>query len=745
MTAIPTANQAPGDAAALRAVAEGHLKARRWADAADCLARLPGDDVATGLRLNLARNLAAMQRHRRQAYDTLMATPARGEYQVAATPIGKLSVMHQPSGMLMCVTHDPPAAADAQIARLTPSLDDGQAVGLLGIGDGYILDGLSRQRTRSSVGRTSALLLFEPSVDAITACLMLHDYTGPDGPIEQERVHWFVGPGWIEAYRRAAFDDLCLPSPQACLSVGGAGKAIHAGVQSVTHALQAYDQRLSRQVESHYAAVSRSDLLDAWASAGRDSGEKPRAMVKTSRFTTVLRYAAADVAKALTALGWEVRLVMESRDWQCMSVTALRRHVAEFRPHMVFAIDHVRREFGSLYPLQLPFVCWIQDDLPHLTTRETGQSLGPRDFVLTVSSSMYETHYDYPQRQCVTMTKLTRPPTPAPGSSESGGTTRPDIVFVSHAAADDATLIAQTIDAFADVPDSRPFVEACATRVVELYRGGGCLHTLGQMDRLVGQLQRDTGTAIVSPDVRDALLRRLMHPLNNALYRRQALRWVLDAARKLDARVELYGQGWDALDEFAPHAHGPVAYGDDLARLTRQARISLHVVPYFHLHQRLLDGLVAGGFFLLREHPSDGWRQRWRAFVETHLPREADTLDAARATLSPDLARQLDGLLAESHDTCLIHGYDNLASYRRQHAQGLGFLYDDLPRRSEVSFVDAAGVEGLLQRYLHDDAARAAVAAEQRAWVERHYTYEAGMARATAAVAALIAAEENDR
>ena len=50
-----------------------------------------------------------------------------------------------------------------------------------------------------------------------------------------------------------------------------------------------------------------------------------------------------------------------------------------------------------------------------------------------------------------------------------------------------------------------------------------------------------------------------------------------------------------------------------LEDLTRRSRINLQIVPFITLHQRLLDGLVAGGFFLVRDNPADpkkglGWR-----------------------------------------------------------------------------------------------------------------------------------------
>ena len=52
----------------------------------------------------------------------------------------------------------------------------------------------------------------------------------------------------------------------------------------------------------------------------------------------------------------------------------IRRALDEFRPDLVFQIDHLRHEHGQLSPPGLPFACWIQDHLPHLQTPVAGRS-----------------------------------------------------------------------------------------------------------------------------------------------------------------------------------------------------------------------------------------------------------------------------------------------------------------------------------------------------------------------------------
>ena len=87
--------------------------------------------------------------------------------------------------------------------------------------------------------------------------------------------------------------------------------------------------------------------------------------------------------------------------------------------------------------------------------------------------------------------------------------------------------------------------------------------------------------------------------------RRGSAGWAAAAALEAGSTLALYGNGWDRHPDFTAFARGPVAYGADLVTLTRRTKVNLQVVPYPCLHQRLLDGLVAGGFFLARRHLSD--------------------------------------------------------------------------------------------------------------------------------------------
>ncbi len=266
--------------------------------------------------------------------------------------------------------------------------------------------------------------------------------------------------------------------------------------------------------------------------------------------------------------------------------------LATFRPDLVFTIDVLRSQTELNWPAKLPFVSWFQDQLDRLTTAAAGASITSNDFILSMVRQMYTRQWDYPDRQIIDVPKLTRPPVlPAPWVSDG-----PDLTYVSSA----SQQVDELLVAFAD----HELLRTCAADVVQTYAAGGSLPTLWHMGKLVdgvcGRLELG-----LNPADRVMAINTLFHPLNNALYRQQALGWVAEAADALDLDFALYGPGWDRHPAFARFARGPVEYGPALEKLTRASKINLQIIPSLCLHQRMLDGLVAGGFYIVRDHPNN--------------------------------------------------------------------------------------------------------------------------------------------
>ena len=691
---------------------------------AEAVALLAGGDVAsvsTAVPLRLARNLAALERHRPQVLHRVRRAgvfEAMQRYPLATTPAGHaVPSKRKADGSTVLITAgpDPLASARATLAELASVSARGEVLAVADLLDGHLVSALAAAPPKLLLTMQQGVEIVEPKTHLLIACLMLHDWWAEGGPIADRRFNWHVGPKAFSEYSQRLVNESMLLPPRVVLGRAKRSAALRRVIDfSVRGRKSREDQWLAR-IEEYYRDF-RPDALTV------GTKHRPKVLLLTSRFTSVLQHSTADCEAAFKKLGWRTRVLIEPTDTHRMTTTAMHQALATFRPDLVFSIDTLRSQTDVAWPERLPYVCWIQDQLERLNTHEAGASITPYDFVLSVVRQMYTQQWGYPERQMVAMPKLTRPPV-LPERWTSDG---PDLTYVSTA----SQQIPQLLEAFAD----HEVLRACAAELVAEYESGRQVATLWHMGQLVDRVCGRLGGKLEA-DQRTRAINALFHPLNNALYRQQALGWVAEAADDLGLELALYGRGWDAHPRFGRYARGPVAYGPALEKLTRSSKINLQIIPSLCTHQRLLDGLVAGGFFLVRSFPGDTAMPR---LLEA-LPAGAQTLEEARAMAGADLPR-LEAALAEAECfSSLAIPIDPVAWMREvQRAELIGSSGTLLPGLEEVSFSDAASFRERLGVFVDDPAARRALAMEQRESVQHRLSYTAGLRRALARIGRLI-------
>src|SRR5207247_1687848 len=117
------------------------MRHRRWGEAASAFQLLPDRDAATEMKRRICANLASLQRHRLEVYELLISLPAQQHYSIAATASGKPTIIHRrPDGTAVSLSagNDPLAAAAGAVQQIYGATRSGEAVGLCGIGDGYL-------------------------------------------------------------------------------------------------------------------------------------------------------------------------------------------------------------------------------------------------------------------------------------------------------------------------------------------------------------------------------------------------------------------------------------------------------------------------------------------------------------------------------------------------------------------------------------------------------------------------------
>lgn len=694
--------------------------------------------VLVDLHRRLAANLAALAEHRPQIHALLMQSGPPSDLSIRRGRGGRwtLGKTAQDGRTIPAARNDDPIAANvAAWAQIRPAWQNGSALALCGIGDGFALAALASDPPPLFLGQQQPVFVFEPDAGVLWGVLALHDFFGPDGPIAQPRFRWFAGPDWAQSFHREILDNPALRFPETQLFMGIEPARIEQVFRQAADAVLEADRKLAAQIAQIYADVDGKSLAELF---GANPPRRPRVLLLTSRFTTVLKYSTADTAEAMAKLGWETRTVIEPADYTRLERRLLPRAVAEFKPDLVFVIDHLRSEFDQVFPPALPFACWIQDYLPHLMNAEAGAKLQRRDFVLTATGTEFARNFGYPLRQIVDLPNLGRVPL-RPSSWKSDGL---DLAYTSNWSATTEQVVEEILGRLGDSDELRTIGEAACARIMEIYETGGCLPVQFDVRGAIEQTQRDCGIIISDPRLLDSVVNLFWQKLNNHLFRQQSLQWVSEIAQRRGWRLGLFGRGWEKHPRFARFARGFVKPGRDLEALVRSTRINLHLEPYAcFTHPRLLNGLFAGGFFLVRDNPFNHLSVKLARFLSENFGPGVETSDDARREIAADRSEELEAVLTE----CAPLGEQADAVQWVRNWQRCALLPDGrppMPNLAEIAFEDAAMLERKIEQFTANDLLRSAVAQAQRTDLESRLGYEAGMQRMCRRIEQLLREEE---
>lgn len=750
----PTTQTDPTVRAAWARVME-HMRGQRWDQAAACLSSLAPEDPAAAHQLCLCRNLAAVRQVRPTLYAALLR-PGRRAYQIVTLPTGRRSLAWQdPQGemRLMGAGENAPTDPGAMVAALGPNYQTGPALGVLGLGDGQLVDALSLHPPKLFMDQEQAVSIFEPDPGLLLACMMIHDWSGPTSPLLAERFSWYVGGDWQRQFESSLRADAWAQPPRMLLSVPRQGAedelaGFEAWLSGALKRAQAEQDQVQRRLDAHYARVTPTALA---ATLGGTGPRPPRALLMTSRFTTVLQYAIRDTQAALDRMGWSTRVLIEPSPSRRIMPATIRRVLADFEPDLVLCIDHLRYEVPGLYPRGLLHVCWIQDHLNNLTSRQAGASIGRWDYTLSFAGPMFIRSYGYPAARMIDvpmMLAALEPPPPPPEEERGAGGSATgqvdDLLYVSNVSGRPAEIVPEILKdcrgALVEV------VSEVAEKIVKTYERGGSIATLIAIKRMLDEASRSRGLRMAA-EARNPVADRLWGQLNSALYRQQALAWAADAADALGLRLSVYGRGWEHHPRFGRYARGVVMHGPELAGLMHRGRINLCLEPYTcFAHHRLLDGLMSGGFFLVRDHPSHVWLPRLSALL-AELGQGADApRDTGEALAAAGSRREsLEQLLRTCQDLTYDPEVDPVTWVRSWERAGvLRGAQIALPDLEAVSFADAAECRRKIEHFMAEPDERRAISGRQRQNVAERLTFDAGLKRAFGVLTRRLAEEPGE-
>ncbi len=470
-----------------------------------------------------------------------------------------------------------PALTDESRRRVREVVAEGLPILFGGLGLGRHLEAALDAHPDLGLGREIGFYVLEPEAGVFEIHLLLSDL---GDWCRRRNVRFFPGVRGREDYEAFLIAD---PSAVPSLRRLELGRGPPAGFEAETN------RRLT--------AVHQRDLADwrAWsreldparllARLRGEDAEPPRMLCFTSRFTTVLQHSSRDVVRAFRKLGWRAELAIESSAIGRYGSRLFSDAVARTKPDLIFGIDHLRLEYEEALPSNVPYVCWIQDNLPQLVDPRLVGRLSDHDFTYYAITPSWRERYL------------------AAGYRE--------LPFLFMAVDEDVFDLP-------DAPDPRFACElAFVSNVGMLVPVPGCP---GVREYLMDAFRaEDTGTVglahyedlarraaarfglAATPEIVRGLLDYTIVQVSRYVSRTEPVRWAIEAG----VDVRLYGKGWDTIPDLAAHARGSVQNGRELRDLYHSASIHLHVNHYMNLHQRLFECLASGGFLLARAVASD--------------------------------------------------------------------------------------------------------------------------------------------
>ncbi|HEV7298786.1 MAG TPA: glycosyltransferase [Tepidisphaeraceae bacterium] len=616
----------------------------------------------------------------------------------------------------------PPVAAAQVVAKLFPTGECTEPVTVAGIDQGWIWDALHKLECKSALPMHRPPMYFLcHDVTRLWAALHFQNWTDL---LADPRVMIFAGRDAAARYRDTLTADPRLPLPRLSLTVEPAiwqsGNAALASADTIYNGvLREWDATLKRtlaKLQSIYPGNTTTDI------AGRIAkGEKLRVLGITSRYTTFLQHSMRDWLSSFRALGHETKLVIEAADFHTNNNVVYLGDVAAFRPDLIVIIDHYRAEYAGL-PAGVPVAMWVQDRLPNIFNPAAGAAQGPLDFCLGFGRLHLSQNHGYPADRFL----------PAPiGVNEHRFSTAAisdaerarfacDASFVSHHSTPAETLLAKQLEQIAQ-PESKRLMTEVFECMRAHYEGGGDVLVDAAIRRIINETATSLGLSVPASQL-PTIEHFFSQPIANALFRHTSLKWVADSG----VNLHLYGRGWENHPYFKRFARGVADNASQLASIYGASTINLQITPFGAVHQRLLDGLAGGAFFLARYSQGDAvgahYVALWNACVARNITNDAQ-LSRETAT-DADLATLVQNVLSfEGSDfaTCGFKLYDVTAAHADSDFMvAAGSIW---PEYGDIAFRSSADCAEKLSRYLNDDAERLRVARSMRATMINRASY----------------------
>jgi Glycosyl transferases group 1 len=584
---------------------------------------------------------------------------------------------------------------------------------IVGLEDGRLEAELHSLPCRHPVlpGFKPPIYLLCREVSQLAAVLHHRDW---QGLLRDPRFMLFVGENAAQQLAAALLSNSALLHPKFVIE-------IEKGILPPNTALEQILDPVRIALNNQYAsALARLSQIYANRPAQLSSG-RLKILGLTSRYTTFLQHSMRDWLSAMRRLGHETRLLIEEADHELLNTLSQAQACADFQPDLILLIDHNRWEFSGM-PTQIPSVNWIQDLLPNLFSPEAGRRQSPLDYCLGYGRIRCVAEFGYPEsrfmpavvgvneQRFIAKTRL---------SATESSPFDCDVCFVGHTGNSPEKIVREQIVLY---PNAAKILWDIYERLANIYAHDGFISDPRHIQQLVRQSLLALNFSMPEQDFQ-FMTDLFSHQVNHAFFRHQAVQWLLD----LDCNIHIYGKGWENHPTLARFAKGVADNQKHLAAIYQSSKINLQIAAHGIVHQRLFEGLCAGGFFLVRHRPGDVveriHRPLWQFCVD-HNIRTDDELKQCATPEVRQLLQKLERCIGLNLFDC---GFDLLADLRlsadTNFAQSAGTLWPE--QYDQIAFANQTELRDKVHYYLQHPDQRRSISDQMRQIVLERMTYTA--------------------
>lgn len=614
----------------------------------------------------------------------------------------------------------PPAAARQIALKLCPSGNCTLPVLVTGEDLGWLWNSLYQLPCHAPVAPGHRPPLFFLIRDMERLWVMLHLQEWPK-LLADERVRLFIGSDAFDQFRSSLTQDVACPWPKSSVVVDQnlwpVGATIDGILQEAGGTLTRRFAALETQLAVQHAGQTAAALADLYGQSGRPLN----ILGITSRYTTFLQYSMRDWLAAFERLGHRTRLVIESADHEMTGAVAFAEASAEFKPDLIVCIDHFRKELGGV-PANVPVAMWVQDALPNMFCPAAGAAQGPRDYSLGFGRLRMVSEFGYPAERYMSAVVGLDESRFAPRELSAAERERfgGEVAFVSHASATAEDIVAEEIRRLG-TPEAAKLLGGIFEQMRAIYAAGGAVTEPIAIRKIIEQTATDTQIDI-PPSQMQPLLDLFLLRVNNALFRHESLLWVAEMG--VDLRI--WGRGWESHPQLKRFARGIAENAAQLPTIYQANRINLQVTPHGAVHQRLVEGLAAGGFFLIRQVPGDFVEPEFREIGQWCRQNGITTDEALRQAAPPQIRARIDRLAELQQQDPFAAGkfLEQIQASREDgYVRSAAAVWAD--DYNAVSFGTKDELQAKVKHYLANDSARRATAESMRQVVLDRFTYTA--------------------